>query len=262
VSALSGLYLTSRLLPIAHGFSTRLGGSSEGPYASLNLGFSVGDARERVEENFRRLAHAAGVPAGSFVTASQTHGDRVVEAADPAQHRGAGRPPPPQGEADALFTDRPGVAVGVKTADCVPILIADPHTGRVAAVHSGWRGTVQRIAARAVEALAAKGSKPARLVAAIGPAIQACCYEVSEELAARFADAFGEHVVSRAHPRPHLDLSRAVRLVLQQSGVAADRIDVLPLCTACDSARFFSHRRDRGVSGRHMSFVVGGSRFS
>jgi YfiH family protein len=160
----------------------------------------------------------------------------------------------PRLEADALVAH--GGAVGVRTADCVPILIADPQRGRVAAVHSGWRGTAQRIAARAVEALAAQGSNPAWLVAAIGPAIQACCYEVSDELGARFAAAFGEDVVSRARPRPHLDLPRAVRKALEQSGVAADRIEVLPHCTSCDSGRFFSHRRDRGRTGRHLSFVA------
>jgi YfiH family protein len=249
-------FLTSRLLPYAHGFSTRVGGVSEGPYASLNLGFSVGDVRERVEENFRRLARAAAIPASSFVTASQVHGDRVVEVTKPTPGE---LPAPPRGEADALWTDRPGVAVAVKTADCVPILIADPDTGRVAAVHSGWRGTELRIAARAVEALAAAGSRPERLVAAIGPAIQACCYEVSEELGDRFARTLGHDVVSRASPKPHLDLSRAVRKTLEQSGVPGDHIDVLPHCTACSAARFFSHRRDRGVSGRHLSFVVGGA---
>ncbi|HZA50749.1 MAG TPA: laccase domain-containing protein, partial [Myxococcaceae bacterium] len=122
------VFLTSRLLPFRHGFSTRAGGASEGPYASLNLGFAVGDIRERVEENFRRLAHAAGIPASAFVTASQVHGDRVLKAEEPP----AGDfPRPPQAEADALWTDRSGVAVGVKTADCVPILIGDPDTGRV-----------------------------------------------------------------------------------------------------------------------------------
>jgi polyphenol oxidase len=256
---MSGLFLTSPLLPFAHGFSTRLGGTSEGPFASLNLGFSVGDEAERVEENFRRLARAAGVPAGSFVTTSQVHGDRVLEVVDgAAQPHPADRPPPPQGEADALFTDRPGIAVGVKTADCVPILIADPESGRVAAVHSGWRGTELRIAARAVEALCARGSDPKRLVAAIGPAIQACCYEVSDELGERFSLSFGDDVVRRARPRPHLDLPGAVRKALEHSGLAADRIDVLPHCTSCDAGRFFSHRRGRGVKGLHLSFVVGG----
>ena len=252
----AAVFLTSRLLPFRHGFATRAGGVSEGPYASLNLGFAVGDARERVEENFRRLAEAAGIPASAFVTASQVHGDRVLRAAEPAP---GDLPGPPQAEADALWTDRPAVAVGVKTADCVPILIGDPDGGRVAAVHSGWRGTELRIVARAVEVLAAAGSRPARLVAAIGPAIHPCCYEVSEELAERFARALGEEVVARAFPRPHLDLPAAVRRTLEQSGVPTERIDVLPCCTACDGERFFSHRRDRGVSGRHLSFVVGGA---
>lgn len=252
---MTGLFLQSRLLPVAHGFSTRRGGVSEGPYASLNLGFSVGDARGRVEENFRRLADAAALSVSAFATASQVHGARVLEAAAAAP---SDIPAPPQGEADALWTDRPGLAVAVKTADCVPVLLVDPGNGRVAAVHSGWRGTELGVAARAVEALARVGSAPSTLIAAIGPAIQACCYEVSEELAERFARTLGGDVVSRVFPRPHLDLSRAVRKTLEQSGIPADRIDVLPHCTSCDAERFFSHRRDRGVSGRHLSFVVGG----
>lgn len=250
------VFLTSPLLPFRHGFSTRVGGASEGPYASLNLGFSVGDARERVEENFRRLAHAAGIRPSAFVTASQVHGDRVVKAIEPAP---GDLPHPPQAEADALWTDRPGVAVGVKTADCVPILIGDPDSGRVAAVHSGWRGTELRVAARAIAALVSAGSDPARLLAAVGPAIQSCCYEVSEDLAQRFARAMGEEVVALGFAKPHLDLIRAVRTTLEEAGVPSQRIDVLASCTACDAERFFSHRRDRGVSGRHLSFVVGGA---
>jgi YfiH family protein len=209
-----------------------------------------------VEENFRRLAQAAGIRASAFVTVSQVHGDRVLKATEPSP---GDLPGAPQGEADALWTDRAGVAVGVKTADCVPILIGDPDSGRVAAVHSGWRGTELRIAARAVEALAAAGSPPGRLLAAVGPAIQACCYEVSEDLGERFARDLGEEVVARGFTKPHLDLPRAVRRTLEQAGVPPERIDVLECCTACDAERFFSHRRGRGVKGLHLSFVVGGA---
>ncbi|MGA9525443.1 MAG: peptidoglycan editing factor PgeF [Myxococcaceae bacterium] len=246
------LFLTSRRLPVRHGFSVRGGGVSEGPWASLNLGFSVGDEPSRVEENLKRLARAADVGERGIVTVSQVHGDTVRRAAAPPERIGA----PPIGEADAVWTDHEGVAVGIRTADCVPILLVDEEQGRVAAVHSGWRGTDLRIVQRAVEVFAGQGSMPGRLLAAVGPAIQACCYEVSEELAHRFESGFGPGAVRRSGGRPHLDLAFAVKETLRASGVPEENVDVLPHCTACDDVRFFSHRRDRGVTGRHLSFVT------
>lgn len=244
--------LTSSLLPVPHGFTFRAGGVSEGPYASLNVGFAVGDAQERVEENLRRVARAAGVAPSELFTVSQVHGDAVLAAREE-------RLPPesvraPCGEADALLTGREGAAVGVKTADCVPILLVDPAGRRVAAVHSGWRGTEKEIAARAVEALACEGVEPRRLLAAIGPSIRLCCYTVSEELAARF-ERFGPGVVVREDGEVHLDLALAVRSSLERAGVPRDHVELLPQCTSCD-ARFFSHRRDRGLTGRQLSFAV------
>lgn len=249
------LFVTSSLLPVIHGFSIRGGGTSSGPFSSLNLGFSVGDEPDRVHENLRRLAEAMGVRPSDLCTVSQVHGDRVIEADRPA---GTDRETvhAPLAEADALWTKTSGTAVGVKTADCVPILLSDSSGRRVAAVHSGWRGTDLRISARTVEALVAHGARAEELVAAIGPAIGVCCYEVSDELADRFTAAFGEEVVRRVGDRRHLDLRRAVQLTLVAAGMRPDRIDLLPACTACDGENFFSHRRDRGVSGRHLSFVV------
>lgn len=249
------LFVTSSLLPVIHGFSVRQGGTSSGPFASLNLGFSVGDVPDHVHQNLRRLAQAMGVHPSDLYTVSQVHGDRVIEAtrasgADPETV------PAPLGEADALWTRTSGTAVGVKTADCVPILLSDPSGQRVAAIHSGWRGTDLRISARTVEALVAHGARAEELVAAIGPAIGVCCYEVSDELAQRFRASFGEEVVRRVRDRRHLDLRRAVQLTLVAAGMRPDRIDLLPACTACDGENFFSHRRDRGVSGRHLSFMV------
>ncbi len=243
---MASLVVRSALFPVPHGFSTRLGGVSAGPFASLNLAEPTEDDRARVAENLRLLAQSCGFRSDSLRTVSQVHGDRVVEAASPG---GSG------GEADALWTGELGIAVGVRTADCVPILLADPVGRRVAAVHSGWRGTVARVSARAVEALAQKGTRPADLVAAIGPSIRACCYRVSTDLAQRFAD-FGPGVVIEEGGGVHLDLAIAVRASLVACGVAADRIDLLPDCTSCDPARFFSHRRDLGVTGRHLSFAV------
>ncbi|MFZ5471294.1 MAG: peptidoglycan editing factor PgeF [Myxococcota bacterium] len=241
---MSALFIVSRLLPVPHGFSVREGGVSTGPFASLNLGFSVGDARAHVEENLARLARAANLRPEDVQCVSQVHGDVVLH--DPAV--GA--------EADALWTEQPGSAVGVKTADCVPILLVDPVRRRVAAVHSGWRGTDLEISARAIEALVREGSRPEDMLAAIGPAIQACCYEVSSELAERFRAKFGSEVLSEGANQPHLDLARAVHATLRRAGLSPDRIDLLRECTSCDRTRHFSHRRDRGRTGRHLSFVV------
>jgi polyphenol oxidase len=247
------LCLTSARLPVPHGFTTRAGGISKGPYTSLNLGGAGGDDPAHVAENLRRVAGDAGVSPGALRTVAQVHGRAVLAAPPPEEGE---QVPVPFGEADALWTDRPQTAVGVRTADCVPLLLVDPVGRRVAAVHSGWRGTDQKVAASAVEALVAEGSRPQDLLAAIGPCIQVCCYRVSEELAERFALAFGDEVVERVGGEARLDLPRAVRRTLEGSGLRADQLDVMPYCTACDPLTFFSHRRDQGVTGRHLAYVV------
>jgi hypothetical protein len=239
------LALVSPLLPVPHGFSLRRGGVSSGEFESLNVSGSGGDSAESVAENLRRLAAGAGIPVERIASVSQVHGREVVRAAE-------GQPR----EADALWTDEAAAAVSVKTADCVPILLVDPEGRRVAAVHSGWRGTDLEVAAAAVEALSRQGSRPEKILAAIGPCIRLCCYEVSDELARRFADRFGPEVVASDGGAPHLDLQRAVRTTLVRAGLRADRIDVLERCTACETGDFFSHRRDRGRTGRHLNFAL------
>ncbi len=247
------LFVTSRLLPVRHGFSLRQGGVSDGPHASLNLGFSVEDSPSRVEENLRLLCDAAKLDPGELATTSQVHGDRVSKAG----RSGRGGLRPPEGEADGLWTDEASVTVAVKTADCVPILLADRAGRRVSAVHSGWRGTALKIAARAVEVLVSQGARAQELVAAVGPAIGPCCYEVSDELGERFNARFGEaaQVVVHRGGRAHLDLPRAVRATLLEAGLQDENIDPLGLCTHCDAERFYSHRRDKGRTGRHLSFI-------
>ncbi|MBI3185772.1 MAG: peptidoglycan editing factor PgeF [Myxococcales bacterium] len=244
--------ITSRLLPVPHGFTTRGGGVSEGAFAELNVGSKVGDFSDRVEENHRRVARAALVRPEHLCTVSQVHGDAVAEAAPGSE---PGRVPPPSTEADALWTSRPGVAVGVKVADCVPVLLSDPEGRVVAAVHSGWRGTEKRVAARAVEELHRRGVQPSRLLAAIGPSIGKCCYSVSSDLAERFASSFGEGVAGTEGGLPRLDLKGAVAMTLLEAGLLASRIEVIGLCTSCDR-RFFSHRRDGGITGRQMAFIA------
>jgi YfiH family protein len=219
---------------------------SEGKRASLDLG-PAGEAGPDVRENRLRLARAAGLPPESLVLADQVHGSRVV--------RGRTGELP---EADALWTDSPGTWVGIRTADCIPLLLSSEDGTRVAAVHSGWRGTAARIAEVAVATLAREGAGPPTLRAAIGPCIGVCCYEVGEDLAVRFSDAFGTDVVRRDRPRPHLDLRLAVRRTLLQAGLAETHIEDVPGCNACDPARFFSHRRDQGGTGRHLAFIAPG----
>lgn len=242
---MASLWLTSRLLPVPHGFSTRAGGVSQGAFASLNLSDAVGDDPRCVAENLARLLAEAGVD--GLVTARQVHGDRVATAAE-ALAGGC--------EADVVVGDAPPLAVAVRTADCVPVLLVDPEHRQVAAVHSGWRGTELEVAARGVDALVRRGARAARLLAAVGPAIQVCCYEVSEALAARFAAQFGPEVAMREGSKPHLNLSAAVQKTLIQAGLKPEHVDVLQDCTCCDAGRFFSHRRDAGHTGRHLNWVV------
>ena len=150
------------------------------------------------------------------------------------------------GPGDALLEDKRGSVVAVKTADCIPILLADGRRRAVAAVHAGWRGTVARIAARALEAMHARfGTEPVDVHAAIGPGIGKCCYEVGPEVARHFGES----------GRAHIDLTGANRHQLRQAGVAAARIYSADLCTMCRSAEFHSYRRDRDAAGRMYSFA-------
>jgi len=225
-----------------HGFTTRDGGVSEPPWDRLNLGGFVGDDPERVAENWRRLERATGL---AFARVKQVHGARVVR---------AGRATPPVEEADGILSDAVGVAACVSVADCVPVLLADPESGAVAAVHAGWRGTLSRAAAHGIVALRELGAPADRLIAAIGPSIGPCCYDVSRDLADRFREEFGAEVASGGE-RPRLDLWRANARVLAEAGVRPDRIDVLRRCTSCERDLFFSHRRDAGRTGRQMAYI-------
>ncbi|MFN7134267.1 MAG: peptidoglycan editing factor PgeF [Myxococcales bacterium] len=246
------MLLTASRFTATHGFSTREGGVSEGPLASLNLGRAVGDAPDNVQQNARRLAQAAGLPVRALVTVKQVHGDAVHDVVRGGEADAFGDP---QTEADAMVTRTPGLALCIQTADCVPVLLHAPDVHAVGAAHAGWRGTILDIAGATVRRLVAFGAQPEAMQAVIGPAIHRCCYEVDEALAQRFADRFGAEVVLRGERRPHLDLVEANRRALLGAGLSADRIEAMPHCTSCDR-RFFSHRRDEGRSGRQISFVA------
>jgi hypothetical protein len=217
-------------------FSTRLGGVSDGDFASLNLGIKTEDEPERVGENRLRLCAAAGVDPARGTMALQVHGANVVR----AEPRGL-TPGTEYAPADGLWSDEPGRAMLLLTADCLPIALAraDGAAPGLGVLHAGWRGLLDGIVRAGVRALGG-----GTLAAAIGPAIGPCCYEVGEEVAAPFREAFGEDI---AHGGT-LDLWTSAERALRAAGV--ERVERFDLCTACDQHRFFSHRRDRGRTGR------------
>ncbi len=209
-------------------FSTRTGGVSDGPYASLNLGFLSGDERELVEENRHRLYLAAGAHPERVSWPRQVHGADVVRAAA----RGV--------EADAIWTDEPGEPVMVVTADCVPVaLVRLGGRPAVSLAHVGWRGLLAGVLPAAVAALGGR-----HVAAAIGPGIGPCCYEVGEDVSTPVRRAFGPGFSADGH----LDLPGAVEQALRNAGCV--RVDRLDECTSCHSERYFSHRRDQGLTGR------------
>jgi polyphenol oxidase len=238
----------------SHGFSTRQAGVSAPPFATLNLGAAVGDDPASVSENRRRFARAVGYLPERLFELEQVHGRAVrsVRAGDvPASVR------PEHG--DGLVASA-GACVGIRTADCVPILLADPLTRTVAALHAGWKGTVAGVVAAGVQALCeASGAEASRLLAAVFPHIRVCCFEVGEEVAgALTAAARGSEVLQRGGAKPHAALALVVRAQLLAAGLVSERIDDVPGCTCCEPERFFSFRRDGAASGRHLAAIVSG----
>lgn len=239
-----------------HGFTLRTGGVSEPPYDALNLARNLADAPEAVAENHRRLSLEVGYACDALYEVSQVHGN-VVHTADPSVPVATFR----AREGDALVARARDLAVGIRVADCVPILLASPDTGAVAAVHAGWRGVVANIIAESVAALCASARiAPTQLIAAVGPHIGRDAFEVSAEVAAQIAACAPDdrEVIVPREPRPFVDLSRVVRAQLEASGVTAGNIDRVPGCTFHEPARFFSFRRDGQASGRHLAVIVAG----
>ena len=263
-----------------HGFSTRPGGVSElDGDKVLNLCYTEWDEKENVEENRRHFLAAIGGKEFTLVPMNQIHSDVIqLFCAAPAQ--------PCKG--DAAATNRPGLLLAVQTADCVPILMVDPKKRAVAAVHAGWRGTLRRIAEKAVGRMQLEfGSRPRDLLAALGPSIGPCCYEVGAELVPKFSAQFADgaeyfdeprcgeepnplqwlNMAPPGHQPPpknvHLDLRKANHSQLLAAGLRAQNIFVSDLCTGCRRDLFFSYRKEGPHSGRLLSVVgIGGDRLN
>ena len=248
-------YLTAEGISVPHGFTTRFGGVSTGYLSSLNKGMHRGDAPENVSKNYEILGNALGFDPKKVVLAHQIHGNtlRVVTQKD---CQGLDHHEYP--ECDGLVTNEPGVALVVFTADCTPILLHDPVTGAVGAVHAGWRGTALDICGKAVETMvSAFGCDPGNLRAAIGPNIGFCCFEVGEEVPNAMVSTFGEAVRPWICPQGekyYVNLKEINRHALSRSGVR--EIEVSTSCTVCESHRFWSHRVTKGERGSQGAIIL------
>jgi polyphenol oxidase len=271
----------TRLDWLVHGFSTRAVGGSEGKGAgTLQLRFRGWDRRKQVEETRARFFRAMGGEKMRVVTLRQIHSD-VAHRVDPLNARVLAKEPP---RGDALFTQEPGILLAVETADCVPILLADTKRRAIAAIHSGWRGTLRRIAAKTLGRMQMEfGTRPEDVLAALGPGIGRCCYAVGSDVAREFEaqfpaardwfdGAFDALASGRSdphwlpwltmcppgHQRPsptvNLDLIAANRAILADAGVPVCQISASGFCTACRSDLFFSYRRER-TTGRMIAAI-------
>jgi YfiH family protein len=236
---------------IVHAVFTRQGGVSPAPWDELNVGGTVGDERERVIENRRRSFAAVGLPFESIADLWQVHSADTLRADAPKGDL------PYLAKADALVTDRPGVSLFLRFADCVPILLYDPLKRAIGLVHAGWRGTVQDVAGSAVRALAEHyGTAPGDILAAIGPSIGPDHYPVGPEVAEEVHRAFPgpNGLLTVANGQAHLDLWSANERALRNAGVR--QIEIAGVCTACRTDLFFSHRAEAGRTGRFGAVIA------
>lgn len=252
--------IKSKLLTCRHGFSTRLGGVSQGIFSSLNLGANRGDSMENVRENWRRFGAAAGVDTARFVHGRQVHGSQVRVARREDAHP-IDQPAGWDG-ADGYVTDVPGLTLAVFTADCTPLLMQDPDAGVAAAVHCGWRSTVADIEKNAVEAMVSLGARPDRIRAAIGPGIRQCCFQTGPEVPAAIdallgGDGAGLYVPDEAAAGKYrVDLPGTVRRRLTQLGLLEENIDELGVCTMCRPDLFWSHRAMGAARGSQANVIA------
>ena len=249
-------YLVGEGICAPHCFTTRFGGVSSGHLSSLNIGIHRGDLWENVLKNYKILADALNFDLRKAVLSHQTHTDTVLQVSK--VHHGAGLFAPELPECDALITNEPGTALVVFTADCTPILLHDPVTGAVGAVHAGWRGTAADIVGKTVAAMAeAFGSCPGDLLAAIGPNIGPCCFETDSDVPQAMLETLGreaEAYIRQKGSKYFVDLKQINARLLERAGVR--HIDISDACTACQHHRFWSHRITGGERGSQGAIIV------
>lgn len=243
---------------VRHIFSTRIGGVSSGQYSSMNMSFSGGDQRENVLKNYEKLCSCAEIDVKHLVLSRQTHTNNVKEVTE--CDCGTGIFKDSFSDVDGLITDRRGVALVTQYADCTPLLFCDPIKKVIATSHAGWRGTVKEIGRVTVEKMVNEYDCSAKdIIAAIGPAIGVCCYEVDEPVIAEFKKItyldLNNIIFSKANGKYMLDLKEANRQILINAGIGPDNIDVADLCTCCNHNELHSHRATGGKRGNLAAII-------
>ena len=246
---------------VNHGFSTRLGGVSEGCFSSMNLSFDRGDRPEAVQENFRRIGKAIGVECGDMVLSQQTHTTNVRLVTEEDRGKGIVRERD-YTDVDGLITDVPGICLVTTYADCVPLYFADPVKKAIGLSHSGWRGTVGRIGQKTIEKMQQYfGSDPSDILAAIGPSVCMDCYEVSEDVILRFQKVFdkqdwGDLFYEKPGGKYQLNLWKANEIIFREAGILPEHMAVTNLCTHCNSSILDSHRAQGERRGNLCAFLA------
>ena len=241
---------------VLHAVTTRQGGGSLPPFDSLNLGLHVGDDPERVIGNYELLSAALAFRLDTLVACKQVHGDRVIEVREGDERRLSFLQCREEG--DALVTSVPGLVLMVRIADCLPVMFFDPLRKVAGIAHAGWRGTVKKIAAKTVEVIMSRyNSDPARILVGIGPGIGPCCYEVDNQVRAYYEEKFpsGRNLFEEREGKNYLNLWEANRRQLLNTGIREKNIELAGLCTACHPQTFFSHRREKGRTGRFAALI-------
>jgi polyphenol oxidase len=241
---------------LTHAFCTRRGGISEGNFAGLNFSPKEGDSQENVHSNWKILAEAFNLKMEQFFVVNQVHGEKILVIDRPLADFIVPEPP----QFDAIITDQPGVAIGIKTADCVPIFFVDKVKRIIAVAHAGWRGTALAIAATVVHTLIKEfGCRTDDLIAAVGPAIGPCCYQVDELVFdAMKMQKDRESFLSpcREQGKWMLNLPLANRLQMIGKGIPDRNICIANYCTSCNRDMFYSHRGGGGNTGRQLNFIM------
>ena len=245
---------------VRHGFSTRMGGVSEGFLGSMNLSFTRGDDPEKVRENFRRMGTAIGFETKDLVLSDQTHTTNVRLVTEEDRGKGFDREKD-YADVDGLITNTPGLMLVTIYADCVPLYFVDPVHKAIGLSHSGWKGTVHRMGKVTLERMKeAFGTRPEEVQAAIGPSICQDCYEVSEDVAQAFMDEFADSmdeqlVYGKDNGKYQLNLWRANERVLLEAGILPEHLNITNVCTCCNSDLMFSHRASHGQRGNLAAFL-------
>lgn len=256
------VYLTFPILEqfgVKHGFSTRLGGVSEGMFSSMNLSFQRGDDRDKVEENYKRICNVLNMNHKNVVLSNQVHDTKIKLVTKEDAGKGMIKESDIIG-IDGLITKEKDIPLVTFYADCVPLFFYDPEKEVIAAAHSGWRGTKEKIGKKMVETMEEEfGCKKEDVVAVIGPSICQDCYEVSEDVVLEFQEVFMEEtslfVKAKENGKYNLDLWKVNSMILKEAGILDEHMSLPNLCTCCNPELLFSHRASKGKRGNLAGFI-------